>query len=124
MPQTHQENVSHARDEGAIRTALEGAMTALFKQYYGKGPAAAKAMTLDEYAVIVLEGGLTRNEETLLQKGLEEEVRRFRLAFQQSVRDHAMAAVKDATGRRVLGYHSQVTFDPFRSFEVFVLDDD
>jgi uncharacterized protein YbcI len=107
--------------EGAIRSALEGAMIGLLKQYYGKGPASAKAMMTDDYAVVVLEGGLTRNEETLVATGQEEEVRRFRLAFQQSVRETVIQAVASATGRQVLTYHSQVVFGPFRSFELFVL---
>lgn len=104
-----------------MRAALEAAMVGLFKHYYGKGPEAAKAVVQDEYVFVVLEGGLTRNEETLLEAGREEEVRRFRLAFQESVRERAQEAVRQATGRRVLAYHSQVMFDPFRSFEIFVL---
>jgi uncharacterized protein YbcI len=111
----------HAQD-GAVRAALEAAMVGLFKQYYGKGPAAAKAVMRDEYAFVVLEGGLLRNEETLLENGLEEEVRRFRLAFQQSVRERATEAVREATGRKAIGYHSQVLFHPFRSVEIFVLE--
>lgn len=97
-------------------------MVSLLKQYYGKGPSAAKALLRDEYVVVFLEGGLTRNEETLLQAGFEEEIRRFRLAFQQSVRNEAMQAIAVATGRKVLTYHSQVMFHPFRGVEMFVLE--
>jgi uncharacterized protein YbcI len=97
-------------------------MVSLLKRYYGKGPSAAKALLRDEYVVVFLEGGLTRNEETLLQAGGEEEIRRFRLAFQQSVRDEAMQAISEATGRKVLTYHSQVMFEPFRGVEMFVLE--
>jgi uncharacterized protein YbcI len=70
----------------------------------------------------VLEGGLTRNEETLLAAGHEAIVRSYRLQFQQAVRDQFTGAVERITGRRVLDYHSQVLFDPPRSFELFVLD--
>jgi uncharacterized protein YbcI len=108
--------------DASIRAGLESAMVSLFKQCYGKGPAAAKAMTRDEYVIVVLEEGLTRNEETLIEHGLEDEVRRFRLAFQATVRDHAAEAVRRVTGRHVVAYHSQVTFHPFRSFEIFVLE--
>lgn len=108
--------------EGAVRLALENALVGLFKQHYGKGPAAAKAILRDEYVVVVLEDGLTRNEETLIETGQEDEVRRFRLAFQQSVQDEARQAVSQATGRTVVAYYSQVTFHPFRCFELFVLD--
>jgi hypothetical protein len=33
-----------------------------------------------------------------------------------------MQAVTDASGRNVIGYHSQVTFNPCLSFEFFVLE--
>lgn len=97
-------------------------MVSLLKRYYGKGPSAAKALIRDEYVVVVLEGGMTRNEETLLEAGLQDDIRRFRLAFQQSVQEQAMEAVAQATQRQVLTYHSQVLFDPFRSVEIFVLE--
>lgn len=97
-------------------------MVSLFKRYYGKGPSAAKALLRDEYVVVMLEGGLTRNEETLLEAGLKDEIRRFRLAFQESVEEQARQAIAQATGRQVLTYHSQVMFDPFRGVEIFVLE--
>ena len=107
---------------GSVRSAVEAAMVSLFKRFYGKGPSAAKALIRDEYVVIVLEGGLTRNEETLLEAGREEDIRSFRLAFQQSVQEQAKQSIAQATGRAVLTYHSQVMFDPFRSVEIFVLE--
>jgi len=49
-------------------------------------------------------------------------VRDYRLSFQQAVRQQFTQAVERLTGRRVLDYHSQIVFDPPRSFELFVLD--
>ena len=37
------------------------------------------------------------------------------------VGETATNAVEELTGRTVIGYHSQVVFDPFRAFEIFVL---
>ena len=31
-------------------------------------------------------------------------------------------AIEEITGRRVIGYHSQITFNPTRAFEIFVLE--
>jgi uncharacterized protein YbcI len=106
---------------GAVRTALANAMVGLKKQYYGKGPTAAKAWILDDYVFVALEGGLTRNEETLLADGKEDVVRSYRLAFQETMGEMTMKAVAELTGRRVLTYHSQIVFDPTRAFEIFVL---
>ena len=107
---------------GSMRTELANAMVALKKDFYGRGPTAAKAWLLDEYVFVVMEGGLTRNEETLLEAGKHDVVRSYRLTFQEAVADVATTAVERITGRRVLTYHSQIVFDPMRAFEIFVLD--
>jgi uncharacterized protein YbcI len=107
--------------QGSLRTALANAMVALKKQYYGRGPDAARAYVEDDYIFVVLEGGLTRNEETLLADGKQDVVRRYRLEFQETVAKTATGAVEELTGRKVIGYHSQIVFDPVRAFEIFVL---
>jgi uncharacterized protein YbcI len=107
---------------GSLRTALANAMVGMKKQLYGRGPTAAKAWILDEYVFVVLEGGLTRNEETLLADGKADLVREYRLSFQETVGATAMGAVEELLGRRVLTYHSQIVFDPPRTFEIFVLE--
>jgi uncharacterized protein YbcI len=107
---------------GSVRTALANALVATMKEYYGKGPTGAKAWILDDYVFITMEGGLTRNEETLIGDGKEEIVRSYRLAFQETVRGTTMNAVAKIVGREVLDYHSQIVFHPPRAFEIFVLE--
>jgi uncharacterized protein YbcI len=107
---------------GSVRAALANAMVGMKKQYYGRGPTAAKAWILDDYVFVAMEGGLTRNEETLLADGKEDLVRGYRLSFQETMAETTMAAVTEITGRNVLTYHSQIVFDPTRTFEIFVLE--
>jgi uncharacterized protein YbcI len=107
---------------GSVRAALANAMVGMKKQYYGRGPTAAKAWILDDYVFVAMEGGLTRNEETLLADGKEDVVRSYRLSFQETMSAPTMQAVTEITGRRVLTYHSQIMFDPTRAFEIFVLE--
>ena len=106
---------------GSLRSALANAIVGVMKQYYGKGPTAAKAWILDDYVFVALEGGLTRNEESLIADGKEDAVRAYRLAFQETMNEVMMGAVAELTGREVLTYHSQVVFHPMRAFEIFVL---
>jgi uncharacterized protein YbcI len=106
---------------GSVRTALANAMVGIKKQFYGRGPTAAKAWILDDYVFVAMEGGLTRNKETLLADGKEDLVRRYRLSFQETVKESVTTAVEELLGRRVLTYHSQIVFDPPRTFEIFVL---
>jgi uncharacterized protein YbcI len=70
----------------------------------------------------VLEGGLTRNEETLLAAGEHRLVREYRLRFQETVAATIRESVEQVTGQKVVAYHSQIVFDPDRAFEIFVLD--
>lgn len=106
---------------GLMRADLARAMVGLKKEYYGRGPTAAKAWILDNYVFVAMEGGLTRHEETLLADGKEDLVRVYRLSFQETMSATTTGAVAHITGRDVLAYHSQIVFDPARSFEIFVL---
>ena len=107
---------------GSVRTAVANAMVGMKKQLYGRGPTAAKAWILDDYVFVAMEGGLTRNEETLLTDGKEDLIRTYRLSFQETVGPKVMSAITELVGRKVLTYHSQIVFDPPRTFEIFVLE--
>jgi uncharacterized protein YbcI len=101
---------------------ISNAMVGLKKQFYGKGPDKAKTFINDNYVFCVLQGGLTRNEETLLAAEQQDLVRQYRLKFQEAMADATIEAVERITGRSVLGYHSQIVFAPETAFEIFVLD--
>ena len=107
---------------GPMRATISTQLVALKKEFYGKGPTGAKTFIQDEYVFAVLEGGLTRNEETMLAAGEQHRVRDYRLRFQEIMRERLTEVVEEATNRRVLDYHSQIVFDPPRAFEIFVLD--
>ena len=108
--------------DGALRAALANAMVGMKKKYYGRGPESAKAWILDDYVFVAMEGGLTRNEETLLADGKEDVVRSYRLSFQETMSETTIGAVAELTGRNVLSYHSQIVFEPTYAFEIFVLE--
>jgi uncharacterized protein YbcI len=101
---------------------ISNAMVGLKKEFYGKGPTKAKTYINDNYVLCVLQGGLTRNEATLLAAGEEDLVRQYRLRFQEAMAAPTTAAIERLTGRKVVGYHSQIVFDPEYGFEIFVLD--
>src|SRR5215207_11676955 len=90
---------------GSLRAAVANAMVGMKKQYYGRGPTAAKAWLLDDYVFVALEGGLARNEETMLAAGKEDDVRSYRLSFQETMTEVVTQAVAQIAGRRVLAYH-------------------
>ena len=111
-----------AQPSTSVRTQLANAMAGLKKKHYGRGPTAAKAFLEDDYAFVVLEGGLLPHEETMLAAGMEDAVRQYRLKFQEAMGPTAVAAVEELLGRKVVGYHSQITFGPTRVYEIFALE--
>jgi uncharacterized protein YbcI len=110
-------------DIGGARAALSNAIVALFKEFYGKGPTAAKTYFNDDWIFIVMENGLTRNEETLVAAGEHDMVRQYRMRFQEVMRERVCATVAELTGREVRTYHSQLLFDPVRTVEMFLVAD-
>jgi uncharacterized protein YbcI len=108
---------------GSMRSEISNAMVGLKKQFYGKGPTSVKTYINDHYVFCVMKGGLTRNEETLLEAGEAELVRSYRLRFQEAMAGPTTESVERITGRRVLTYHSQIVFDPEHAVEFFVLDE-
>ena len=96
----------------------------LFRDYYGRGPTKAKSYILDDRILVtVLEDTMTRVEKTLADNGHGDKVREVRLVFQEAMAHEFKQCVRDALGREVLGYHSQLTLDPDLGFEFFVLGD-
>ena len=106
----------------SVNAEISNAMVGLKKEFYGRGPTKAKTYVNDNFIFCVLEGGLTRNEETLLAAGEHALVRQYRLRFQEAMAEPTTKAVERITGRRVIGYHSQIVFEPEFGFEIFVLD--
>ena len=106
----------------SVNAEISNAMVGLKKEFYGRGPTKAKTYVNDNFVFCVLEGGLTRNEETMINAGEHDLVRRFRLRFQEVMAEPTTQAVERITGRNVIGYHSQVVFEPEYAFEIFVLD--
>lgn len=117
----HADTAAHD-PHGAMRAAVSTGIVQALARLYGRGPTRAKTYFNDDYVFCVLEGGLTASEEQLVAAGEGRLVRKYRLRFQEVVSDEITSVVEQATGRRVLTYHSQVVFDPARLFEVFMLD--
>jgi uncharacterized protein YbcI len=109
--------------DGDRLAAISSAVVAIFAEHYGRGPTKAKTYAFDTYLITVLEDILTTVERTLVDLGEEDLVRRVRLTFQEAVSERFMSEVAAIAGREVVAYHSQVTFHPAISFEIFVLAD-
>ena len=105
-----------------VLTHVANEMVRAQKQFFGKGPEHARAYILDDLLLIVMRGGLTRAEETMLEFGHQDQVRAFRQLFENSMTERLTSMVERVVGRKVAAYQSQVLFDPNVVIEMFVFD--
>jgi len=113
---------STTRDErGQVLLDLSNAVVRIHKQYYGKGPTKARSHLTHDLLTVILEGGYTRSEQTLLEHGHEAEVTLARAALQDSVESELRVAVEQILGRSVRSFMS--ANDPAGDLqaEIFVL---
>jgi uncharacterized protein YbcI len=96
-------------------------MVRLHKKYTGRGPVRARTVIGNGIVVCVLEDTLTKPERTLVDAGNDGQVLAVRRSIQNVLRDEAVAAVEEVTGRDVLSFMSENDVNPDVSAEVFVL---
>ena len=111
-----------AQPGGTQLSAISNAIVAMMKKYYGRGPTAAKTYLMDDNLVVVMQDGFTTVERTLLDAGHEHLIREVRLRFQEEMGPEFVGAVEEILDRKVLGYMSQVVFEPPTLFELFILE--
>ena len=64
------------RDDGqTVLARLSTKMVRATKQFFGNGPTQAKSYFLDDMLFIVMKGGMTTAEKTMLEFGEEDKVR-------------------------------------------------
>lgn len=101
---------------------LSDEMVRAKKEFFGKGPEQAKSYMLDDMLIVVMRGGLTTAEQTMLEFGQPEMVRQFRQLFENEMTELLTSRVEETTGRKVVNYQSQIMFDPDIIVEMFVFD--
>jgi uncharacterized protein YbcI len=72
--------------------------------------------------VCLLEDTLTRGEQVLVSFGERETVLGLRRTFQEAMREDAVAAVEELTGRTVAAFMSENHVAPDLAVETFVLE--
>jgi uncharacterized protein YbcI len=107
---------------GDLLARLSDEMVRAKKQFFGKGPEQAKSYMLDDVLIVVMRGGLTTAEQTMLRFGRQNMVRQFRQLFENEMTEVLTRRVEEATGRTVVNYQSQIMFDPDIVVELFVFD--
>lgn len=108
-------------DRGTMLANISRRTVMLYKEFYGKGPTRARTYYQDDTVLVLLRGGFTRVEETLIRDGRGEAVHRQREAFQSSMHDRFKAVVEEETGRKAIAFMSASHHDPDLNAEVCIL---
>jgi uncharacterized protein YbcI len=93
------------------------------KDSFGKGPVKAKSYMLDDFLLVVMRGGVTVAEQTMLDRGHGDLVRQFRQTYQNELGTELVSKVEAMTGRKVVNYQSQILFEPHIVMEIFFFED-
>ena len=94
------------------------------KDSFGKGPLKAKSYMLDDFLLVVMRGGVTVAEQTMLDRDHGDLVREFRQTYQNEMGDELVTKVEVLTGRKVVNYQSQILFEPHIVVEMFFFEDE
>ncbi len=109
-------------ERGRQSAAISNAITRLHREHYGRGATTTRTIMQRNFVVCFLEDIYTPVERTLIESGRRDAVRETRNIFQDAMGPKFTEAVESATGRKVVAFMSQVTFDPDMAAEVFVLE--
>jgi uncharacterized protein YbcI len=111
-----------AQHAGATPAAAAAdAIVRLHRDHYGRGASSARSVYQGNYLVVFLEDIYTPVERTLINAGDHAVVRETRTAFQLAMRNPFSEAVEAVTGRKVVQFMSQVSFEPDMAAEIFIL---
>jgi uncharacterized protein YbcI len=94
--------------DGPAAMAICNAVTGALKQSCGKGPTKVKAYSTHDQVAVVVQDMLTTLERTLVQDGHEQLVNDARQVLIGRVAKECRATIEQATGRRVVGWQTEV----------------
>ena len=112
-------NEEHAQ---SLTARISTEIVRTLKESFGKGPVKAKSYIQDDFLLVVMRGGVTTAEQTMLERGHAQLVRQFRQTYQDEMADVLNAKVEALTGRKVVNYQSQILFDPHIVLEIFFFE--
>jgi len=124
----HPEDAAAMRErstpDGPLRQDISNTIVTLFKQHFGRGPTSCRTYLEADLVVLVMSGGYTAGEQTMFEAGRWHDVRRARLAWQDSMEVRFVEAIERLTHRSVKAFMSTNHQGPDITVELFVLNGD
>ena len=107
--------------DGPAAMAICNAITGALKRSSGKGPTKVKAYSTHDHVAVIVQDMLTTLERTLVQDGHEQLVSEARQVLIGRVANECRATIEQATGRRVVGWQTEVNPSADRAFTLIQL---
>ena len=124
----HPEDAAAMRErstpDGPLRQDISNTIVTLFKQHFGRGPKSCRTYLEADLVVLVMSGGYTPGEQTMFEAGRWHDVRRARLAWQDSMEARFVEAIERLTHRSVKAFMRTNHQGPDITVELFVLNGD
>ena len=112
----------HSAPAGPLRQDISNAIVTLFKQRFGRGPTSCRTYLESDLVVLVMSGGYTAAEQTMFEAGKWHDVRRARMAWQDSMQAMFIETIERLTHRSVKAFMSANHQGPDITVELFVLN--
>ena len=119
---SHPEGPHHRLDGGPLAASISDAIVRLLVQTTGRGPTKARTTLDRDLVVVTLQDTLARGEAMLARNGRRQQVLEMRAAYQDVMRDEAIAKIEELTRRTVVAFMSTNHIEPDLGVEVFVLE--
>jgi uncharacterized protein YbcI len=107
-----------------VRARISRSVVSLLKEFYGRGPVKAKTYYTEDVVLVVLSGGFSPVEATLLAAGHGTAVTDQRTVFQEAMRGRFSEKVEEITGRKVISFMSANDQRSDVTAQLFILEPD
>jgi uncharacterized protein YbcI len=105
-----------------VRARISRSVVSLLKEYYGRGPVKAKTYYTEDVVLVVLSGGFSPVEATLLAAGKGTAVTDQRTIFQEAMRERFSERIEAITGRKVVSFMSANDQQSDVTAQLFILE--
>jgi uncharacterized protein YbcI len=115
---------SEPTERGALAANISNTFVGMLKEHGGRGPTKCRTYIEDDLIIVLMRGGYSRTEDTLIEDGKWLDVRSLRQTFQDTMEGRFTKAIERLTGREVSAFMSASHHQPAIQIEAFVLESD
>jgi uncharacterized protein YbcI len=111
------------KSKGMVEAEISEALIKFEKEYMGRGPLETRTWIVDDMVIVRMKGVLSRAESQLAKTGDGVElIKKVRTRMLEELHDEMYAVIKDITGCRASGMHTDVSTGTGERVIIFTLE--